>query len=294
MILISLKLELLNDKPKPAITALPFLGGVLHGFFENLIRAHEPEAAHALGMTQNNLYKYYAVLPPPYDPGAGKKTDINLLGCGIMLYGQARQFLPSILPILQYWREIRLDGRCDKIKKHEIHICSPGNPPRLWNEKQMASIEPVNPGFNYTFTVGDSVVLSFLTPLVLENAKQKAKGAANAPPALLRLTRSLAKRIQALEPELAETLRIGSTAWIEAEEQIRAIAIRQHHLTRVQWHYGSRTKKHPITRSGLTGRIHYDGPIPAPIMALLNWGCWFGAGQGASLGQGMYAITIPE
>lgn len=294
MILISLKLELLNGRPKPAYTAAPFLGGVLHGFFENLIRVHKPEIAQALGMTQNNQYKYYAVLPPPFDSSAEQKTDINLLGCGIMLFGQAKQFLPSILPILQYWHEIRLDGRCDKIKKQEIHVCSPGNPPRLWDGKQMASIESINPEFNYTFNAGDGVILSFLTPLVLENAKQKAKSAADTPPALLRLTRSLAKRIQALEPELAKTLQIGSTTWIEAEELIRGIPIHQHHLTRVHWHYGSRTKKYPIMRSGLTGRIHYDGSIPAPIMALLNWGCWFGIGQGASLGQGMYVITIPE
>ena len=241
-------------------------------------------------MTQNNQYKYYAVLPPPFDSSAEQKTDINLLGCGIMLFGQAKQFLPEILPILQNWREIRLDGRRDTIKKQEIHICSPGNPPQLWDEKSNTAIKPVKPDFNYTFAAGNGIIISLITPLVLENAKQKAKGAADTPPALLRLTRSLAKRIYALEPELAKTLQIGSTTWIEAEEQIRGIPVYQHHLNRVQWRYGSRNKKHPITRTGLIGQIHYSGPIPAPIMALLNWGCWFGIGQGASLGQGMYGI----
>ncbi len=43
MILISLKLQLLSNKPEPAISASPFLGGVLHGSFEGLIRLHRPE-----------------------------------------------------------------------------------------------------------------------------------------------------------------------------------------------------------------------------------------------------------
>jgi hypothetical protein len=42
MLLISLKIQLLNNKPKPAICASPFLGGVLHGSFEGLIRFHRP------------------------------------------------------------------------------------------------------------------------------------------------------------------------------------------------------------------------------------------------------------
>ena len=287
MILISLKIQLLSDKSDSAVCATPFLGGVLHGSFEGLIRQHIPEVASALNMTQNNQLKLYSVLPPPYDWKAEKIKNQYSLGCGIMLFGQAAQFLPAILPVIQYWLEIRLDGFSDKIMNREIHICSPGNPPQLWDGHEVTAIKP---DFNYSFTTSEDVVLSFITPLVLESAKQKAAGATNTPPGLLRIVRSLVKRIQTLEPQLAEILQIGSQNWIEAEEQIRATLIHQHHLTRVQWRYGSRTKKHPITRTGLIGQIHYGDSIPESIMALLNWGCWFGIGQGASLGQGMYVI----
>lgn len=229
----------MSNKSDPAVCATPFLGGVLHGSFENLIRQHILEVAAALNMTQTNQLKLYSVLPPPYGWKAEKIKNQYTLGCGIMLSGQAAQSLPAILPIIQYWQEIRLDGCCDRITEKEIHVCSPGNPPQLWDGYEVATIKP---DFNYSFTTSDDVVLSFITPLVLESAKQKEKGATDSPPTLLRLTRSLAKRIQSLEPDLAEILQIGSTEWIEAEEKIRSIPIYQHHLTRVQWRYGSRTK----------------------------------------------------
>lgn len=289
MILISLKLQLVPGKSVSAIAASPFLGGVLHGAFENLVRTHAPNVAEALNMTTNNRFKLYSVLPPPYG-GHEETADTCTLGCGVMLFGQAARFLPDVLSILHNWREIRLGGYRDAISAREIHICSPGNPPQRWSGDSDSPIHPVTPDYAYEFSAGQNLALQFITPLVLKNAQQKTAKTADPPPGLLRIVRSLAKRIQTLEPELSEKLAIGTPEWIEAEERIRRISVRYADLKRVQWRYGSRTKKHPILRSGLIGRIHYTGLIPASIMALVNWGCWFGVGQGASLGQGMYVI----
>jgi len=294
MILLSLQLQLQGGKPEPALNDSPFLGGVLHGSFEHLIRLYTPEIADKLQMTQHTRPKCYAVLPPPYGwhtaANAGAPPDNRLLGCGIVLFGTARQYLTSIPPVLQRWREIRIDGRVDTIKQIDIHICAPGNKPCLWSDSNNTLLENIAPDFSYSFMESRRVNIQFITPLILESTAQKAAGAKNTPPGLLRLVRSLTKRIQALEPELAIKLGMQSPAWVDAEEQIRHIPIVHHDLKRVQWKYGSRTKKHPVIRSGLIGQIHYNGPIPAPIIALLNWGCWFGIGQGASLGQGMYVI----
>ena len=289
MILISLKLQLVPGKSNSAIAASPFLGGVLHGAFENLVRTHAPDVAEALYMTQNNRLKLYSVLPPPYG-GYEETADTRALGCGVMLFGQAARFLPDVLSILHNWREIRLGGNRDAISTREIQICSPGNPPQHWSDDTDSIIQPVTPDYDYEFSTGHDLAIRFITPLVLENELQKTAKTADPPPGLLRIVRSLAKRVQTLEPNLSEKLAIGTPEWIEAEERIRRIPCAATELKRVQWRYGSRTKKHPILRSGLIGKIHYTGLIPASIMALVNWGCWFGVGQGASLGQGMYVI----
>lgn len=294
MILINLQLTILGNPPNYAIAASPFLGGVLHGSFEHLIRLHDPKLANELGMIHGSQLKYYAVLPPPYGWKPDTTQNPTFLACGIMLFGQAKQHLKEILSILHNWHEIRLKGRIDRIEQQRIYLCSPGKQPQLWRQSDQDLIDNNKLDFNHIFTARDSIKIDLITPLKLESAQQKAKNVHTSPPDLLRIVRSLAKRIQKLEPDLASYLEIDSLDWIEAEEQIRHLSIKKYQLENVQWRYGSCTKQHPIHRNGLVGQIHYSGLIPASIAALLNWGCWFGIGQGISLGQGMYVIKGPQ
>ena len=294
MILLKIHLTIQTNQPKPALAASLFLGGVLHGSFEHLIRLHAPEIAIELGMTQGSQLKYYSVLPPPYGWQPETTPNTVFLDCGIILFSKAKQYLKPIISILQHWHEIRLDGRIDKIKRCEIYVCGPGTQQQLWCESNQNLIEDITLNFNHVFTASDNIKIDLITSLILESDQQKAIGINTAPPDLLRIVRSLTRRIQKLEPQLAEELGINMPGWIEAEELIRHLPISSQGLKQVRWKYGSRTKKHPILRTGLIGQVQYAGYVPAPIIALLNWGCWFGIGQGTSLGQGMYSTIMPE
>ncbi len=294
MILLKLHLSIQSNQPESALAASPFLGGVLHGTFEHCIRLHAPAIASELGMTQGSLLKQYSILPPPYGWHPPANSNALSLDCGILLYGKAKQYLKSIVFTLQHWREIRLKGRTDKITRNKIYICSPVAEPQLWCESDQNSIENFALNFNHTFIASDNIKIDLITPLILESDRQKEIGVNAAPPDLLRIVRSLMRRIQKLEPDLANSLGINSTQWIEAEEQIRHVSISTHALKQVRWQYGSRTKKRTILRMGLIGQVHYTGYVPATIVAALNWGCWFGIGQGTAMGQGMYTLSTSK
>ncbi len=291
MILLNLQLALQGDLPQPAITASPYLGGVLHGAFEHLVRLHTPEVAVELGMVEGSQQKYYAIYPPPYGWQAETDQTPLYLGCGVMLFGHVTRHAEQLIPVLQHWEEIRLAGLSDKVQSVQIYSCIPGDQPRLRTGSQAESVwHQVAPSFDQVFTECSGVTLDWLTPLTLASEGHRRAGVADAAPTLLRLVRSLVRRIQALEPALATFLGLGSSVWIEAEESIRHAPAEVHTLESVPWQYGSRTKESPILLNGLIGQITYRGSIPAPIMALLHWGSWFGAGQRTTLGHGMYSI----
>ncbi len=290
MLLLNLQLTIKGALPKPALTKTPFLGGVLHGTFEDLVLTHAPAIATQLGMTKGRRQKLYAVLPPPYNWQAKTDTDHIYLGCGIMLFGHARQYTQILVGLLQKWQEIRLEGRIDKILNIEIYCCTPGHQPRLCNGEENNPIYDTQPDFSHSFPVSNGITINLLTPLTLNSTEHQAAGVTNTPPKLLRFVRSLVRRVKELEPSLAAALDLNSLAWIKAEEQIRHAPTGNHQLETVQWKYGSRTKPRPIFRHGLIGEIHYPHEIPASINALLHWGSWLGVGQSTAMGQGMYYV----
>ncbi len=290
MILLNLQLAIEGAHPKPALVKTPFLGGVLHGTFENLVRTHAPAIADQLGMTQKGQQKYYAVLPPPYGWQAQIESDHIYMGCGIMLFGHAQKHTETLIRLIQQWQEIRLEGRIDKIRSIKIYCCAPGHQPHLCDGSTDQAIYAVEPNYNHGFPASNGVKINLLTPLTLKSDEHKTAGVANKPPKLIRFIRSLTRRIQKIEPGLADSLNIGSLAWIKAEEQIRHAPIGDLQLETVQWKYGSRTKPRHIFRHGLIGQIHYPYEIPANINALLHWGSWLGVGQSTAMGQGMYYV----
>ncbi len=290
MILLNLQLTIQGAHPKPALAATPFLGGVLHGAFEHLVRYHVPAIATQLGMTKKGQQKHYAVLPPPYGWQAQIESKNIYLGCGIMLFSHAQQYAKTLIDILQKWQEIRLEGRSDKIRNIKVYYCAPGHKSLLCNDVTNHSVYEIEPNYNHSFSASKGVIIDLLTPLTLKSDEHLAAGITNTPPKLLRFIRSLARRIQKLEPCLAATLKLNSLDWIKAEEQIRHSPIGKYQLETVKWKYGSRTKPRPILRHGLIGQIHYPHPIPANINALLHWGSWLGVGQSTTMGQGMYYV----
>ncbi len=210
MLLLNLQLTIQHDQTKLPRTAFPFLGGVFHGAFEHLVRHHEPSIARELGMFQHSPLKYYAILPPPYGWQPLKNAGTPLLNCGIILFGKTGQSVHKIAPLLQHWREIRLEERIDYITQCTIHVCNPGTQPLLWCAANQKSIENFTLNLNHTFAASNGIRIDLITPLILESEQQKAIGVNAAPPGLLRIVRSAARRIQKLEPQLAQSLVVRS------------------------------------------------------------------------------------
>ncbi|SET63114.1 Uncharacterized conserved protein [Nitrosomonas marina] len=283
MVLLELHLTLHSNQPESAVSASPFLGGIFHGTFERLTLTHAPVICHELGITSENQPKRYAILPQPFDGKASRIGSPCKMKCGIMLYGQAEKYIQVIIALLKEWREIRYDGRTDTVQCDQIRCYIPSNDGRT-------QIEPDNNNFSQQIdcssihSSANSITLHFSTPLKLGDAYT---------PSLLRIVRSIANRIRKLEPSLANTLGIGSLAWIEAEENIRQLPITDQQLEFVNWRYYSTNRPYGIPCNGLIGKLHYTGHIPACITNLLYWGQWFGGGQSTAMGQGMYYINTP-
>lgn len=288
MILLKLELTLQSNQPKSAVSASKFLGGVLHGIFERMARIHAPIILNELGITLGSQLKHYAILPPPYE-----EPISNRMQCGVILYGQAKQYTQVVIATLKKWDELRLEGRTDKIILNKISYHSPGMTTFSCYESTQYSFIDVQPNFTLLHPACDNLTIHFFTPFTLRNTQKISAVKGISPPNLLRLIRSISDRIKLLEPDLATSLGVGSSAWIEAEEQIRRITADWHQLKQVRWMYGSCTKQRPFSCNGLLGKIHYTGHIPALLTTLLHWGRWFGIGESPTLGQGMYFIQEP-
>lgn len=292
MILLELHITLQKNQDKPAVTASPFLGGVLHGVLEHLVRLHAPAIGLDLGIAPGSRLKRYAILPPPYRWRPPADSESIVMQCGVVLYGQARQHAQIVAALFNQWDELRLKGRTDKIQCCEIQYHVPGAPPLSWQNPAQSILFDRQPDFTQTHQTSDHVTLNFFTPFKLGRVHQLA-GSRLTPPMLLQIARSLTRRIVNVEPGLAAALGVGSLTWIEAEEQIRHLPAAWHQLAPVRWRYGSSTKPFLIPCSGLVGQIHYARCIPAAITALLHWGPWFGIGESTALGQGMYYVRKP-
>lgn len=291
MILLELQVTLKENQHQPSVTTSPFLGGVLHGVLENLVRLHAPVLSGDLGITPRNGLKRYAVIPPPYGWRVPDSSATIIMPCGIVLYGQARQHAQAVAKLFNHWRTIDLNGRTDSVQCCRIRCHVPGIPASPWQDPVITIPQPQSHYTNAPHGTGD-IALYFFTPLKLGRQHQTAQNPLM-PPKLLRIARSLARRISKLEPALADALKIDSTAWIEAEEQIRHQPIVSQRLTAAQWRYGSSTKQFPFLCNGLVGQITYAAPIPLAIAKLLHWGVWFGVGESTALGQGMYHTGMP-
>ncbi|MGZ0020564.1 CRISPR system precrRNA processing endoribonuclease RAMP protein Cas6 [Nitrosomonas sp. wSCUT-2] len=291
MILLELQVTLQKNQHQPAVAASPFLGGVLHGVLERLVRLHAPVLGGDLGITPGSGFKHYAILPPPYGWRASDSSTSIVMACGIVLYGPARQHAQAVAKLLGHWHTIDLNGRKDRVERCRIRYHAPGTPVSPWQDPATNIPDP-QPDFTHTPHGTDGITLNFFTPLTLGDLHKTAQGQWM-PPKLLRIVRSLTRRIGRVEPDLAAALNIGSMPWIEAEEQIRRQPVVSHRLTAVQWQYGSSTKQNPFHCRGLVGQITYARPMPPAIAALLHWGAWFGAGESPALGQGLYHTGTP-
>lgn len=293
MILLQLQLTLQNQRRYPAVAASPFLGSVLHGALEGLVRQHAPAIAADLGIGSENQLKRYAIMPPKYGWKVPITNESIVMQCGVILHGHARQHAQAVIDALRQWREIGLADRIDHILHLDVQCFVPGPfpPQRICLPQNNYLSRP--PDFETVHCDRDCVTLRFFTPFKLRSTHRLLTDSNAMPPGLLQHVRSLTDKVVNVEPDLAAALGIGSLEWVVAVEQIRHLRAAWHQLQPVQWHHGSSNHKKPFLFKGLLGSVHYAGRIPAVIIALLHWGIWLGIGEGTALGRGMYNIQEP-
>lgn len=297
MMLIGVRLQLAPSGRQSALHGVDFLGGILHGAVEHLVRQQAPDIAAQLGMTGTNRIKPYALLPPPFGWQAQPDGGTLALPFGIALHGPAARHAESLARALQQWREVRCGGSTDHVRAVHLAVSPPGGPTVSWSPEDafpaFAERAPLT-----TFPARDALTLRFLTPLLLTSSGRHAAALDDRPPSLLRLVRALRRRVEGANPALFAQL--AGPDWVHHEEAIRPLHAHTADWHPVGWRYGSRTKPAPITFHGHLGTLHYraasaapnpmPNQIPGPIHALLQWGTWFGAGQRTALGQGMYLL----
>lgn len=291
MIVIGAKLLLAPADRHSALDGMDFLGGVIHGAVENLLRLRAPDVATALGMGVTNRIKPYAILPPPFGWRPQQTDGERMLPLGVVLHGDAVRHAEAVAHTLTAWPEVRLAGRTDSVRSVELTIGHPYGSSARWAPGQpfpsTASLPPLD-----RFPARTGISIRFLTPLLLTGSEHRPTTTQERPPGLLRLVRALRRRIESADPALFA--RLADRDWISHEETVRPLAAQTPLWREVTWHYGSRTKNAPILFRGYLGTLHFQAPdstpIPAPIRTLLQWGAWFGIGQRTALGQGMYLV----
>lgn len=254
-----------------AVQRLPFLGGLLHGAWEHQVRCHAPGLSGLLGLERGKPGpKAYAILPPPFVQPSRPAAIGPVLAFGVLLYADAAAHAEELARAFEHCRCLSVGRWVDPVVSitHQVHV----------------------PVYAASFAACSAIRLHWLTPLLLDSPAQRRLGLHQAPPSLLRVVRSLVRRIDELEPGLALQLGLRDAAWTCAEESIRGVSAVAVDWQPVVWRYGSRTKEAPVQFSGQLGRIDYSGEIPSAIHALLHWGTWFGVGQRTALGQGFYQI----
>lgn len=291
MIVIGARLVLAPAGIHSALDNVSFLGGVIHGAMENLLRERAPEIAAALGMGSSNRIKPYAILPPPFGWEPQNSSGNRELPFGIVLHGDAAAHAEDVAVAINAWPEVRLAGRVDQVRSVEISVGTPGGSPVHWSPGQAfpsGSGAPTLVGRPARATV----TLRFLTPLLLTSSDNNTAAERERPPGLLRIVRALRRRIESADPSLFAQL--AGNDWVASEEAIRPLEAQARQWREVTWRYGSRTKPSPVNFRGYLGSLHFRAPastpIPGPIWALLQWGTWFGLGQRTALGQGMYIL----
>lgn len=290
MQLVQFQAMLLRQSNQGVCQATPFLGGILHGVFESIIRCHAPVLAQKIGLVSSagSRVKHYRLLPPAYDAYHGFPSEDNdyPLEFGVILYHVTSEEANLVADLLcNYWKMIHFGRLFDKV----LHV--------------QAKILPIVLSHSSPYLDRGNIQLEWQSPLQLKKMHSSFHQPRLEAPSLLSIVRSIRQKALTAIPDAASTLgvhkdvRQQSSAWIDAEEAIRSIKSINPDLEKVSWQYGSRTKTKNIEFCGGIGKLAYRGNLPDPILTMLSWGTWLGVGEKPTFGQGMYLlsnITSPD
>ena len=275
------------------------LGGVLHGLVDAAALASAPELLSLLRPTGANSAAAYSVIAPPW----GDQVDERLC-FGLILYGAAcGAWQPLVQAIARHAREHRIHGRPAVVWR--VTACAPGGAeiPVIENAALLAGPHGPDPTlFDKTgswinhLDVADVAsplprlhVLDFQSPLLVASydaARTRLKASGALPwPTLGSLLASIARRLQAVAPEVAQ--HIGAHAsWQPDRGAAGALPLTPaaQPAYQVRWPYKS------YELPGIVGRLVYPASADTVEHRILRWGAWVGVGQKTSMGCGAYVL----
>lgn len=287
MILLSIDLAL-DAKPK----TISFYGGVLHGMVAQ---------SQLATLLPNDAV--LSLIPPPVmalDSRASVENNPLKITFGVVIHRvnamTAQQWFTQFAKLCNQ-RKLHLAGVACKVISHQLIDAGALSLPM--HEK------PVH-----------KVAIEWLTPTLISTAKKQALGLDQVSPSLSSVVNSVIHRIAMTEPTLAIRLGYEKSSWRQMIQALHNVMCTDDQTYLFNDYYVS-SRGQPISETNvnnmqqlaqsvqfkpnlaayrpLTGRIGkatYIGRIDPIFLHILQWGQWFGAGQGVSQGRGCYRLIF--
>lgn len=274
------------------------LGGLLHCVLDDCLRGAQPAAYQALRHGGAEGIPHYSLLAPPF----GQSIERHLR-FGITLFAQARpHWLELLISLVARFNQGFAGRRAQVLTvalaqptQTSCLIYSAGKgfdgttapASAVWPtpDTDLSTIMPLH---HYSLHFASPVLVASKTAqMAFRNTQQALPW-----PTLGNLLRSLAKRACALEPMLAQALKL------EADWQPQTAADALTPLTaptapaqQVEWAYQS-SNHPPLPVPGITGTLIYPCAATVTEHELLHWGQWLAVGGKTAWGHGSYSLKV--
>ena len=253
---------ILEQEAKP----IPFYGGVLHGILaQPAITALLPKEA------------VINVLAPPVSLGASKRHDSLAFQFGVVMHNVSSahvdQWMRQLTTLFDN-KLIHLAGVACRIKSH-----------RIVDPDTLNMVAP-----DHAVTQLD---IQWLTPTLISTSYKQASGLDRESPSLSSVVNSVIHRIAQIEPQRALRLGYAKETWRQTIQKLHQVKCTEDQTTFFKDAYTSsrgetKFSQRPVV--GCVGVAKYEGHIEPFFLKILQWGQWFGAGQGVSQGRGSYRL----
>ena len=287
------------------------LGGALHGFVEGGVKNHAPHLLPVLRPQGPHQFAEMMIQPPPFGEAEG-----DHLRFGVILYGTSAAAWPVLLRALLEQQGNGLNSRPIAIIR-AWHITPVDAPLPLVEEGRLLEGVEEPPISRHIQALADSTParsegaalhhLSFRSPLLLASRKaqrERERIAHGLPwPSLGAVLDSIATRLHALEPGLADALNLPPN-WSAPPplRQIAPLTSVDAPARQIQWEYSATPRSvadteasAPVGRRtlhipGIVGDLLYPATGIEHEHSLLYWGQWLGVGQKTTMGCGCYVL----
>jgi CRISPR-associated endoribonuclease Cas6 len=285
--MILLRIELaLDTKPKP----MSFYGGVLHGMVA------QPQLAELLPKNA----QLSLIAPPVIAHDSVVQGNAQQMQFGVVMHhvstATTQQWVTQFAQLC-HSRKLHLAGVTCKVLFHQL-------------------IDPDAFDMPTPETSVHELAIEWLTPTLISTAKKQALGLDKASPSLSSVVNSVIHRIAQIEPIRATRLGYEKSTWAERIQALHSVRCTNDQTYFFSDHYDSSRvvpvnpiiagtslnigqsvpfKSNYASHRPLIGRIgkaFYTGRIDPIFLHILQWGQWFGAGQGVSQGRGCYRLIF--